>query len=280
MKLYVVKADGSKQLFNKRKIIRTCIKLGASPSLARKIASKIEENAYDGITTREILREIYEELGKHDPIFKFQMDLRESLSLLKPKPDFEQYTRIILSEIGFKVIPGQIIRGKCIDHEIDAIAFKENKTYLIEVKHHYNHHTLTGLDVVRILWAVYEDVKEGYKLGLHDLNINGAMVVSNTKFSHHAIKYAECKGIEYLGWKIPIGKGIESIIEERKLYPVTYLKGLSREIIDRLTANKIITLKKLIQYSPREIQQIASISKKEASEIITKAKAIVKKRNP
>jgi len=278
MRLYVVKADGSKQPFDKRKIMRTCIKLGANPSLAKKIANIIEEEAYDGIETREILQKIYDELGKYDPIFKFQMDLRESLSLLKPKPDFEQYIRIILSEIGFKVIHGQIIKGKCVDHEVDAIAFKDNRIYIVEVKHHYNHHALTGLDAVRILWAVYEDVKEGYRLGLHDLNVNGAMVVSNTKFSHHAVKYAKCKGIAYLGWKMPIEGGIEKIIEERKLYPVTYLKGLSRNIIDKLTANKIITLKELIQYSPAEIQKITSIPRREVLSIINKAKAIIERK--
>jgi hypothetical protein len=39
---FVTKADGTKQLFNREKIVNTCIRIGASRELADKIVEKIE----------------------------------------------------------------------------------------------------------------------------------------------------------------------------------------------------------------------------------------------
>ncbi|NIO38342.1 hypothetical protein GTO27_11675 [Candidatus Bathyarchaeota archaeon] len=105
---------------------------------------------------------------------------------MRPKPDFERFIRILLGEHGYEVTPNQIIKGKCVEHEVDAVARKVGETYIIEVKHHFNYHALTGLDESRIASAVFEDAIEGFKLGLSDLKIDRAMIVCNTKFSEHA----------------------------------------------------------------------------------------------
>jgi len=169
MVIMVKKADGSMQPSDKAKIVKTCLRSGANREIAEEIAENIEAKAYNGIETEKILDMIFRYLRKHRPIIKHFVDLRKRLSMLQSKPDFERFVQIVLGENGYKVSSNQIIRGRCVEHEVDAIACKDGVTYYVEAKHHSNYHTPTGLDESRIARAVLEDVKEGRELGLNSL---------------------------------------------------------------------------------------------------------------
>jgi transcriptional regulator NrdR family protein len=54
--VYVTKFDGSKQPFDKNKIVRTCLRMGAKRDVAESIAEEIENRVYDGIETKKILQ--------------------------------------------------------------------------------------------------------------------------------------------------------------------------------------------------------------------------------
>ncbi|UCB60502.1 MAG: restriction endonuclease, partial [Candidatus Bathyarchaeota archaeon] len=165
--MFVIKANGTRQPYDRKKVIRTCRRLGASRGEANKIAEKVEQQLSDGIETKKILDLIFTELRKLKPSVKYLICLRKGLSLMKSKPDFERFIQILLEENGYEVTPNQVVRGRCIDHEVDAVAKKNGVTYIVEIKHHYRYHTPTGLDESRIARAVFEDVTEGFKLGLN-----------------------------------------------------------------------------------------------------------------
>ncbi len=271
----VTKADGTRQLFDKEKIVRTCLRMGATRAVAESIAEEIETRMYDGIETKEILQIIFRQLRKRKPAVKHQIDLRKALSLLNPAPDFELFVQILLSEHGYEITPNQIIRGRCVEHEVDAIARKNGETYIVEVKHHFNHHTPTSLDVSRISRAVFEDVTEGYELGLNDLKIDRAMIVCNTKLSEHAKRYAECRGIYHIGWSSPPTQDLQTMIEEKQLYPITYLRRLNRETRRKLVSNQIILLRQLTEKDPRELRRQTGISTKNFEALLRKSRAIL-----
>lgn len=274
-KLFVTKYDGTKQLFNREKIIKTCIRLGASREISEEIAKKIEMNIYNEIETKKVLKMIFRQVSKYKPVIKHIISLRASLSLLKSRPDFEQYIQILLSEYGYEVTPNQIVKGKCVEHEVDAIVGKNGETYIVEVKHHRNFHARTGLDETRIARAILEDVNEGFELGLNDLKIDKAMIVCNTKYSEHAKRYAECRGIPQIGWSSPPYGGLQTLIEEKKLYPITYLKGLKTADSEKLTAVGIILLRQLTEMRLEELVKTTGISKKLLELTIEKAKTIL-----
>ncbi len=271
MTVFVIKADGTKQLFAREKVIWTCLRMGTTRKVAETIAKKIEIRMYDGIETRKILQMIFRLISKYKPAVKHQIDLRKSLSLMKSKPDFERFIQILLSEHGYEITPNRIIRGKCVEHEVDAIARKNGETYIVEVKRHFNYHTPTGLDVGRIARAVYEDVTEGFKLGLNNLKIDKAMIVCNTKLSEHAKRYANCRGIRHIGWSSPPEFDLQTMIEEKKLYPITYLKGLKTEEREKLSSAGIILLRQLNEKKPEELARETGIPKGTLEPIIKKA---------
>jgi len=275
MTVNVTKYDGTKQAFSREKIIRTATRMGATRQAAEQIVDEIENKAYDGISTRKILQMLYTRLKRHKPTLKHQIDLRRSLSLLKSAPDFEQYIQQLLREYDYKVTPNQIIHGKCVQHEVDAIATKNNRTCFVEVKHHIKYHTPTGLDIPRIARAVLEDITEGHQLGQNNNKIDYAMIVCNTKLSDYAKQYSDCRKISHIGWSSPQNQDLQTMIETKKLYPITILRGLNTQTRNRLTSNGIITLKQLTQKSLTELEHQTGIHKNKLEPILERVRAIL-----
>jgi hypothetical protein len=176
--VFVTKADGSKHLFDGEKVVATCLSLGASRKIADGVAEKVENRLYDGIPTSEILRMTFRLLRKYKPEIRHLLDLRRGLSLMGSKPEFESFVQILLAHNGFEVAPNRLVTGRCVEHEVDAIARKGGVTFFVEAKHHVNYHTPTGLDESRIARAVLEDVTEGFELGKCDLKIDRALIVT------------------------------------------------------------------------------------------------------
>lgn len=262
MSVYVTKADGSKQLFDSGKIVKTCLRMGANREIAEEISGKIESEIYDGVSTEWILDRIFRLLQEHRPVIKHLSDLRKGLSLMSSKPEFELFVRTLLSENGYEVAPNRILRGKCVEHEVDGVARKDGVTYFVEAKHHSNYHTPTGLDESRIARAVLEDVLEGFEVGLNNWGIERAMIVTNTKFSEHAKQYGKCRNILQIGWSSPPYHGLQDMIEEKRFYPITCLKSLRKQTRERLTSAGIVSLKQLTQKEPEELAKRTKISKR------------------
>jgi hypothetical protein len=271
MSVFVVKADGSRQLFDREKVVKTCLRMGANMDIAEEVAGKVEEKAYDGIETKKILSMIFRLLRRYKPVIKHLLDLRKGLSLMSPQA-FERFVQVLLDEHGYEVTSNQIVGGRCVEHEVDAIAKKNGVTYYVEAKHHSNYHTPTGLDESRIARAVLEDVTEGFELGLNDLRIDRAMIVTNTKFSEHAKRYGECRNILQIGWSSPPYRGLQDLIEEKKLHPITCLKSLRKEIRGRLADAGIVFMKQLAETDLEDFEEKTGVSQGSLTRIIEEAK--------
>jgi len=281
--VYVTKYNGKKQNFEKEKIIRTCIRMGATPEIATTITNRIEGRIYDGIHTKEIMKMIFSYMRKYRPEIKHTINLRKAITMLRPKPDFELFVAKVLEAHGYKVKSNQYVNGRCVEYEIDAIATKVKgkgkgkvgDVIYVEVKHHYKPHTYTSLDVFLENWAKYEDLKDGYKARSNKIKFNKVMIVSNTKFSDHATKYAKCKGMEYIGWKAPVEYGLEQMIEKKKLHPITFLKELDSEEQRKLGDAGIVTIKQILNMSIDSIARKTKIPKKRLTQFKTKGRQIL-----
>ncbi len=271
---YVTKADGSKQDFDRERIVKTILRVGGGEVdriTAEEIASEIEKRSYDGISTKKILEMLFNEyLKPYKLIVPFRNNLRKSISLLRSKPDFEIYIQLLLEQLGYTITPNCICQGKCVEHEIDAIARKGTETILVEIKHHKNHHTPTDLDVCRNTRAVFEDLVDGYNDSKNSLPITSAMIVGNTKFTRHAERYCNCRGIELLAWY-----DLESIIEEMKFYPITLLKGLDIKENHRLIKENMITLQQLVESDGKQLAKKLDLSQEIVEDWISKSKKIL-----
>jgi len=269
--MYVKKFDGSKQEFDKNRIINTCLRNGASQETAKEIANRIEKEIYDGTTTKDILRLIWKHLTTRYPESRSRVDLRSALSLLKSKPDFEKYVSLILENLGYAVQSNVTLKGRCVEHEIDAIAKKAGETLYVEIKHHDLAHTYTPLDVPMKVWATLQDLIEGRKLGYHNVYFTNALILCNTKFTDHARKYADCMGIDHIGWKSRGANGLEAIIEQGHLYPITMLKEVDRRLQRLFVDNGILLLLQLTKKDAEILTDKRIISPSQLSSLRNKA---------
>jgi len=271
----VTKFDGTKQPFDRTKVLQTLRRMGAADDVAESVVADIESRLYDGIETKKILQMVFRHLRKHKPVTKHKIDLRKALSMLSPQPGFERFVQELLREHGYQVTPNQIVRGRCVEHEVDAIARKDGKTAIVEVKHHYRPHTRTNLDVSRISRAVFEDVTEGYAEGVNDLKIDYPMIVCNTKMTDHAKRYADCRGIRHIGWSYPKNGDLQSLIEQKKLYPVTFLKGLNATSREKLALAEIVLLKQFARTKTNKLRKITGLSFQKLDSLVIGARAIL-----
>jgi hypothetical protein len=266
--MWVKKADGSLQKFDKEKVARTCLRMGTDRQTAYEIADRVEARLYDGIPTSKVLQMIFHYVRKNKPHVRNLYDLRKGISLMGSKPEFEAYVRAILAHAGFEVSPNQLLAGKCVTHEVDGVARKNGFTYFVEAKHHLNYHTPTGLDESRIARAVLEDVVEGIALGKSNLKIDGAMIVTNTRYSQEAIQYGKCREILQIGWSSPAGHGLQDLIEGTNLFPLSCLRGLKRDVRDKLVTSGIVILEQVLNEETTELARKTGLP----SQVIRKIK--------
>ena len=252
--------------------MQTCLRMGANIQVAEQVAGRVERRLYDGMDTRVILRLVFQFMREYKPGVRHIFDLRMGISLMEPKPEFERFVRVLLSYSGFEVTPNQVLRGKCGEHEVDGVAKKDGVTYFVEVKHHSSYHALTGLDESRIAQAVLEDVADGFALGVTELKIDRAMIVTNTRYSEHAIQYGGCKNILQIGWSSPQYLGLRDMIEKGRLYPLSCLRGVSREVRMRLVDSGMVLVKELLSQDPEALAVKTGLPREIVWEIMEKAR--------
>ncbi len=272
MAVSVTKANGSKQLYDREKIIQTCLRLGVSHEVAVQIEQQVAKRIYDGISTKKILQNIFTLIRKQKPAVKHLFDLRRGISLMVSKPEFEVFVRVLLTHSGFHVQPNAILRGLCGEHEVDALATKDGLTYLVEAKHHVNYHALTGLDESRIARAIIEDVTEGYAQGVTTIKIDRAMIVTNTRFSDHAIAYGHCRDILQIGWASPENFALRDAVQKYKLYPLSCLRGVTTDTRLRLVNAGIVLIKQLLAQDIRYLERTTGLPHDTVSSLIEKAR--------
>jgi hypothetical protein len=254
----VIKSDGRRMPFDVYRVEATCRRAGASPSLAKRIAQYIAEIAYDGISTREIYKLVLAALAgeSEHPEIKHRYRLKESLMLLGPAGfNFESYIAQVLANNGYRVLSIRSkAKGKCVDHEIDLAIVKDGMRIMVECKYHNSAGTFTGLKESMYTHARFLDIAEG-KTDLFEKE----MLVSNTRVSKDAHKYALCVRQEVLSWRYPSEEGLERLIEQKGLYPITILKLSSAELASFAKIGFMVA-KQLVDFSPDEISAKTGIS--------------------
>lgn len=238
-KLYVIKASGKRVRFNRNKIIGTCIRAGSTRKRANQIVKKILENLHDNSTTIDIYKLVLKELAKDNLAIFHRYRLKESLMKLGPAGyHFESFMTKVLQNCGYSIEgTGNFYKGKCIRHEIDISGRDpDNKKILIECKYHNFRGIFTKLKESLYTHARLLDLQDKFEK---------EMLVTNTKISTDAKSYATCIGQKLLAWKYPKENGLEQIIQQKGLYPITILRLKSSEL-NAFAEKNIIFAKELV----------------------------------
>jgi len=244
--LFVLNSKGEKELFSKEKIFWSVKRAGGSDEMAKKISGLIEKEVYPEMPTREIYKKVKEYLKKSQKDIFLRFSLKEAILKLGPTGfPFEKFVGKIFEKDGFKVDYNLKIVGFCnVNYEIDFRAQKEKEIILGECKYHQKSGERVDLKILLANQARFMDILENKDF--RSLKEKGfqikTIIITNTKFTSQAIQYAQCKKTDLLGWRYPPQRGIEFLIEKKKIYPLTILPSFKGKIRDYLLKNNIISI--------------------------------------
>ncbi|MFW0837957.1 MAG: ATP cone domain-containing protein [Candidatus Komeilibacteria bacterium] len=253
-RISIIKADGSKRAFSYKKLLHSVERAGANRETAKRVAKSVLAQLPREINTNQLYDLIYKELrSTHRPAAQVY-SLRRALADLPPEV-WEKYIAKLFSYYGYITTWNVIVPGASVEHQVDVIAKRDDKVWLIECKHHYDYHRDTGLGEILQVQARLEDVQDGYKIGKNKYGFTGAWLVTNTKFSNHNKRYAEAKKINLSGWRYPEKYSLERLIQDKAVYPLTIL-SLDKQSRHWLMNNNILTLQDVLANGNKIIKNL------------------------
>jgi len=249
----IIKSSGETEEFLPKKIYRTVREAGGSKKLANGAVKEAKEKYFKGCTTQDILN-ITLEFLKAEPGVSERYGLKKAIMKLGPTGfPFEKYFAKVLEYHGYKTTLNSKLKGKNILHEVDIVAEKDKK-FMVEAKYHNEPGTITRLHPAMYTYARFLDLSK--------YNFDAPWLVTNTKCSLDARRYAKGVKLKITGWNYPEKESLQKLIEKKKIYPVTILKDISEKLKTLLFDNDIITLKDFENFSPKELEQKLNLSEK------------------
>lgn len=244
----IVKADGSSEIFDPERLAMSLVRSGAGDFSAKRIAGTIADTVASGTSSKKIYARAFALLRKEARPIAARYALRSAMLDLGPSGHpFEDFVSHLYRAEGWHVETRKIISGKCVPHEIDLYAsHKEQNEFLAaELKYHNDPGYKTDLKVALYVKSRFDDIF-ACNASERSCPIDRGLLVTNTKFTSEAIAYAECSGIELLGWGYPADNSLFMRMSRSKVYPITTLTGLSRAEKRLLIENGIIAVDEII----------------------------------
>ncbi len=247
--IFIIKADGSKEEFDIEKLHFSLKRAGASEKVVTDVLEHISSELKDGMTTRDIYRHAFEMLHKEDRPIAIKYSLKKAVLELGPSGfPFEKFIAEIFKSNGYQTMTGQVVRGFCVEHEIDVVAWDDKKLIMCEAKFHNEHGMKSDLKVALYVKARFDDLsKMTFKYG-KERKLDQAYLITNTKFSKTAIDYGTCQGsLVMIGWNFPPRGNLHDMILKAKLHPLTCLTSLKARDKKDLLEKGIVLCKNIME---------------------------------
>jgi len=245
----IVKADGTKEVFNPERLTSSLRRSGAGEYAAERIAETITSTIIPGTSSKEIYGRAFTLLRKEGRPVAARYALRRALLELGPSGHpFEDFVSRLFKAEGWQVETRKIIKGKCVSHEVDLYASHPhaNEYLAAELKYHNDPGYKTDIKVALYVKSRFDDIFSCDPT-VRECPIDHGVLITNTKFSSDAIAYAECSGMELLGWGYPTNNNLFLRMNRAHVYPVTTLIGLSRTEKRLLLESGVVTVDDIVR---------------------------------
>ena len=269
--LTIIKADGTSEIFNPERLVTSLERSGAGEFTAKRISKTITDTVAPGTSSREIYTRAFALLRREARPIAARYALRRALLELGPSGHpFEDFISHLYRAEGWQVETRKVMKGKCVSHEVDFYAsHPEQNVYLAaELKYHNDPGYKTDLKVALYVKSRFDDIF-ACDTQLRSCPIDRGILVTNTKFTSEAIAYAECSGVELLGWGYPANDNLLMRMSRAKVYPITTLTGLSHAEKRLLIENGAIAVDKIV--SDRHLLDPLHLSSERVGELLAEA---------
>lgn len=249
--IVVIKATGEKDKFSLNKLRSSLKRTGANNAIVDEIINVVRDELYQGISTKQIYNRAFALLKKKQPFYASKYKLKKAIYELGPTGfPFESFVSAILKYDGYETSTNKVLQGKCVTHEIDVVAHKNNETTLIECKFHGEQGLNCNVKVPLYINSRYQDVKAHWNANIkNDKKLTQGWVVTNTRFTEAAIQYGKCVNLFLLSWDYPLDNGLKDRIDRLGLYPITVSNLLTKHEKQFLLSRDVVLCKDLIDDS-------------------------------
>ncbi len=244
----IKKASGKKAKFSLKRVAKSLRKAGADESLISEIVDSLPVILSETTSTRDVYDLAFKLLKKKNKLMASKYSLKQAIFALGPTGfPFERFIGAIFKDTGFEVEIGRDVQGKCVKHEVDVIARKEDHINFMECKFHSDQGRKCNVKTPLYVYSRYNDIVMALEMQTKDPTTPSyGWVVTNTRFTKDALIYSKCVGLKILSWDEPKGKGIKDIIDKTGLYPITVSLLLSEREKAFLLSRDIVLCKELL----------------------------------
>ena len=160
----IVKYSGDVVPFDVDKLINSLRRAQASEELIQQIVEQVEDKIYEGITTKKIYQMAFKMLKGKSRVSASKYKLKKALMELGPTGfPFEKLVGKIMEYEGYETKVGVIVKGNCVQHEVDVIAQKDNNHYMIECKYHSDQGRFCNVKIPLYIHSRFLDVEKQWE---------------------------------------------------------------------------------------------------------------------
>lgn len=283
----IIKASGETEEFDMQKLVASLIRSGAPEDAAVDIAEKVRSQITPSMRTKQIFKIAKKILRQYNRTAGMRYSIKKAIYMLGPTGyQFEKYFAGILKAYGYMVETNRFLKGYCVTHEVDIFVKRKDTGGVIECKYHSNGGNPTDVKTALYVYSRFMDIKKAYESNSgNSVPVNEGWLVTNTRCTSDAIKYAECVGLKIVSWKYPYESSLEKMIEDKRLYPVTILPSIRKSWLNMLFRNDIILIGDIVNVDKQIFMKqsgldlaTASTLKREADELYFNSSAKSNKR--
>ena len=224
----VRKRDGEYAPFDIEKLRNALKRSGATEEESEGIVVQLKPRLFEGITTKRIYEIAYSLLRKRSHRVAGRYRLKKAIMELGPTGyPFEHFVGKLFEADGYTTEVGVFVMGNCVQHEVDVVAEKGNKRYMVECKFHSDSRKKSDVKVALYINSRFLDVRDQWQEEefSNDKTFTG-MIVTNTRFSKDAMQYGKCVGLKMVSWDYPSGNSLKDWIDRSGYHPITSLASL------------------------------------------------------
>lgn len=244
--ILITKASGQTEQFAPEKIKRSLKKIRTPEAIIQRIIEGLKKAPHIK-TTRDVYLYVSDHLRKEHPILASRYHLKNALYEFGPEGFyFEKFIEELFRAQQFETARDQVVKGECVDHELDVVAFKKELHFMVECKFHNAPGIKTDVKVALYIHARFQDIQKTiYHFAEDTGTFTKPWLATNTKFTTDAIEFARCTNMGLIGWAYPADTSIETMVDYYGLYPITCLTSLNHYQKKQLLEAGIILCKQL-----------------------------------
>ena len=274
--IVVTKASGVTEPFSIKKLRNSLERAKATSEEINSIVETLLPKLYQGISTKKIYSEAFRLLRHQSKPHAARYYLKRGIMELGPSGfPFEKFVGELFKHQGYEVQVGKIVQGKCVKHEIDVIAEKENQIILMECKYRNQPGITVDVKTPLYIQSRFEDVLANGLLKNKESKFSG-WITTNAKFTSDALDYGNCKGLNMLSWDYPHNKALKDMIDNAGLYPLTCLTSLTRHEKQWLLAKDYVLVRDI--YNNKNLLLKAGVKETRLKNVFNESNRLCKSR--